>query len=73
MVDVWEKYAEKRANELANKLANEIANEIVTDELKKSALFLLKEGIASKIVAQANKLPLETVLQLQKEIELQNA
>ena len=52
---------------------NEIANEIVTDELKKSALFLLKEGIAPEIVAQANKLPLETVLQLQKEIELQNA
>ena len=73
MVDVWEEYAEKRANELANKIANEIANEIVTDELKKSALFLLKEGIAPEIVAQANKLPLETVLQLQKEIELQNA
>ena len=35
--------------------------------------FLLKEGVEPIIVAQANKLSLETVLQLQKEIELQNA
>ena len=61
MVDVQEEYADKKANERAH------------DELKKSAFFLLKEGVAPEIVAQANKLPLKTVLQLQKEIEPQNA
>jgi len=57
MVDVWEEYANERAAE----------------ELKKAAIFLLKEGIDANIVAQAHKLPMETVLQLQKEIQLENA
>ena len=81
MVDVWEEYADKRANEIANeravKIANEIASEIanerVANRAKEAAIFLLKEGVEPIIVVQAHKLPLESVLQLQKEIELQNA
>ena len=45
----------------------------VAEQAKEASIFLLKEGVDPKIVAQAHKLPLETVLQLQKEIELQNA
>ena len=53
-------------------IVEEYAQTKVKTQAKDAAIFLLKEGIAPEIVAQANKLPLETVLQLQKEIELQN-
>ena len=57
MGDVWEEYADEK----------------VAKQSKNAAMFLLKEGVDPKIVAQAHKLPLETVLQIQKEIDLQNA
>ena len=65
MCDIVEEYA--------NEKAIKHAEAKVAEQAKNAAIFLLKEGIAPEIVAQANKLPLETVLQLQKEIEFQNA
>jgi len=65
MGDVWEEYAEEYAQK---KVAAKVA-----EQARSAAIFLLKEGVDPKIVAQAHKLPLETVLQIQKEIDLQNA
>ena len=65
MDDVWEEYAEEYAQK---KVAAKVA-----EQARSAAIFLLKEGVDPKIVAQAYKLPLETVLQMQKEINLQNA
>ena len=61
MGDVWEEYADEK---VAKKTA---------EQARSAAIFLLKEGVDPKIVAQAHKLSFETILQLQKEIELQNA
>ena len=56
MTDVWEEYADAK----------------VAEQAKEASIFLLKEGIDPNIVAKANNLPLETVLQLQKEIQLEH-
>ena len=61
MCDIVEEYADKKANAK------------VAEQARSAAMFLLKEGVDPKIVAQAHKLPLETVLQIQKEVDLQNA
>lgn len=59
--NVWEEYAQE--------VADQQSAEKLAEQAKNAAIFLLKEGIDPKIVAQANNLPLETVLQLQKEIQ----
>ena len=66
--DMAEEIAEEKAKGMANDIAKDMAKDIVQESALETAKNFLTKNIKPSVIAECTGLPLEKVLQVQKEI-----